>query len=116
MATTITRGATTLTPTAVTDWETTRETGNIVHQVIGTGDPSVTFAATRLRTGKLSLVCATLALALSVDALHAAPGPLTITNTDVGLSMLYAVTGAVTVSQDKDSDTWLVTVEFSEII
>lgn len=56
MSATITRaGGATLSPLAVSEYETTRAGGNIIHVILNRADPDVSFRVPQLRTGTLKL-------------------------------------------------------------
>lgn len=115
--TTLARGGTSVSVPMVTNYESTRETGNRVHKIIGRPDPEVTLAEAGLRTGRLEVWCADHAQALAVEALHAGIGVLTLTDGDLpGLGMSYVTSGRVECRLDYQTQTrWLVTVEYAEV-
>jgi len=117
MTTTVTSGATTLTPVLVNGYRSTREAGNIVHQVIGTEWPAVTLRPARPRSGTLAMLCASLSDALAMEALHANAATLTLADTDLaGLAMAYVASGRIEVELDRDTRAhWWVRVDFQEI-
>ena len=116
MTTTIALGATSLVPLIVNGYSSERESGNIVHDVLGTGAPSVTFGPAGLRTGTLELIVATMAAALAFEALHTQPGVLHLTDSDVvGVNMYYVTSGKITVAISDERTTWAVKVDFQEV-
>lgn len=116
--TTITGGTTTLTPLLITGYSSTRQTGNIVHAIIGRSDPDVTFKAAGLRTGTLEILVADLTSALAMEALHAAVGTLQLVEpTAPGLGMKYVSSGAITVTLDDETrDRFIVGIDFQEVL
>ena len=116
MATTIFRDTTVIKPVLVLGYMSSRESRNIVHRVIGRGDPGVTFAPAALRTGTLQLLVNTLSEALTLDQLHATPGTITFADSDLpNLNMGYVADGAITVELDDESRRmWLVSIDFTE--
>ncbi len=118
MTTTIAKtGFTTVTPIALDGFESTRQTGNVLHDILGRPDYDVTFAAAGLRSGTLKFWFDTYAKALACEALYAAVGFETLADSDVpGVGMKHVASGAITVSlEDENRSYWTVAVDFQEI-
>lgn len=114
MSTTITWGTQAVYPEMVTGYESARESGNVLHKVIGRADPDVTLRAAGLRTGSLEIWCSTHQVALDVEAMHAQAGVFHLTDTAFpGLGMHYVTSGRVELRQD--GTRWLVRVEYAEV-
>jgi len=117
MTTSLARGTTTVTPTAVLGYSSTRQTGNSLHDVLGRADMDVTFGAAGLRSLSLKFLFPTLAQALAAEALHASVGKITLTDTDLPLlGMTYVCSGAIAVELDDDSQMWFLTVDVQEVL
>lgn len=114
--TTITQGGTTLTPTLVLGYESERESGNIVHPIIGTGIPDITFGPASLRTGTLTIFCLDHAAALAVEALHLVAGYFVLADVDLpGINMKYVPAGKIAVKLDDARKRWTVEIDFQEV-
>lgn len=117
MSTTITWGTQSVYPELVTGYDSRRESGNLLHMVIGRADPDVTLKAAGLRQGTLEVWCSGHATALAVEALHAQVGVLHLTDDDApGLGMDYVVAGPVEVRPEIGTTRWLVRVAYAEVI
>lgn len=101
----------------VDGYSSERETRNQVDDIISTEWPSVILRPAKPRKGTLSMLCSSLADALAMEALHAAPAPLTLADTDLpALGMTYVADGSIKVELDDDTrDHWWVRVDFQEI-
>lgn len=117
MSTTITYGATTLTPTLVLGWESSQDTYNVIHDILGLTIPSVTLRGSKSRSGTLSTLWQTAAQAEACRVLHSAPGVFTLASTEVPqLNMSYVVAGSVTATLDEDSSRlWTVSIDYQEV-
>lgn len=115
--TTVTSGASTLTPLLVDGFRAERAAANLVHTIIGSNAPAVTLRTARLRTGTLNFLCADLTAALAIEALHAAASIVTLADTDLPpLGMAYIVSGSLTLEVDDSTRSrWWVRVEFQEV-
>lgn len=117
MSTTFTLGASSVVADLVTEYESSRESGNQLHPIIGRTDQDVSLKAAGLRTGSFTAVCPDLTTALALEALHAGLGVLTLASTELpGLDMTYVTSGAVSVQpDDQDIRRWSVSVDFAEV-
>jgi hypothetical protein len=116
MPTTISDGVTSVTPNLVTDYSYTRTARTIVHTVLDRSDPDTTLRPVGLRTGSLSMLCATRELASELEALHLAPGPRFLTSDDEPTAdMTYLAVGDLGTTYDADGDVWLVTIGYQEV-
>jgi len=116
--TTVSKGATTLTPLLVTGYSSSRAAGNIVHEILSRADPDITFAAARLRAGTLQFLCASHSQALTFEGFHAAPGVYTLADPDLpGVGMKYVTAGEIVLTLDSETlEQWLVDVPFQEVL
>lgn len=117
MTTTITKGATTVTPITLTGYEATQASGNILHPVLGRADMDVSFNPLGLRTGTLTFLFDTLTHALQARDLHASSGICVLADSDhASIGMRYVASGDVTLSLDDDSRSlWTVAIDFTEV-
>lgn len=120
MSASISNGTSTITPLAVVGYESTRASGNILHSVIGRGDVDVSFAPTGLRTGTLTLLFASAALAIAAEVFYSATGgKFVYTDTDyTGLTMTHVPSGNIVVSylDDANGQGWTLAVDFTEVV
>jgi hypothetical protein len=117
MASTITQRGTTITPLLVTGYDTSRDSANIVHWIIGREDPDVTLRRAKLRRGTLNMLFATEAQAASCENVHTDPEVFVFADTDLpSIGMRYVVNGPITRGLDPETrELWLVTVAYQEI-
>jgi hypothetical protein len=114
---TISDGTTTITPAAIVGWSTTRQSRNVVHDIIGRPDPDVTLRPAATRAGTLSLLFMTYAAALAAEQAHAAPAVWTLTggpDDEPGLVGTYVVDGAGITTRE-DGPLWSVDVGYREV-
>ena len=114
--TTVTKGATTLTPILVLGFESTQQSGNIIHPVLGTSTPSVSYAPASLRAGTFEFLVATLAIAEVWRAIHTTSGVFTLYDADESLTVNYIPSGDIKVSLDPETDLWTVSIAWQEVI
>jgi hypothetical protein len=101
---TITDGITAVTPLLVIAWDTQREAGNVLHDIIGRTDDDVTLRPARLRTGTLECLCATLEDALQLEILASLPVKLIFEDADhPALNMTFVASGAIAVALDDET-------------
>jgi hypothetical protein len=113
---TISDGTTTLTPLLVLTPETTRDSRNVSHDVIGRDYPDVTLFPASLRKGTITFLCADEASSAAVENLHKAATVITYSADLDSLSMTYVLSGTATRTLDPDTlRRWLVAVEFQEV-
>lgn len=117
MATTITTGSSTITPTLVTGWEATQESRNIIHDIIGRSTPDVTLKPSALRSGNLELLFDTATAANTARLLHMENAVFTITSTELPqINMTYVVGGSISSAlEDVTRNMWIISVDFQEI-
>ena len=98
--------------------ESSRATKNIVHEIIGRTDTDVTFAGTALRTGSITMLFATPALALTAQTFLAAPGVFTLADSELpGNNMRFVISGSLSPERYTDeSNLWTLSAEFNEVI
>lgn len=89
--TTISDGTTTVTPMLINGYESTRESRNVTHSILGTNVPAVSLRDAALRTGRLTAVLESRAAALTLEDVLAGASLLTFTDTDTTLSMTFVL-------------------------
>ncbi|QEA29707.1 hypothetical protein FGL91_14810 [Microbacterium sp. CBA3102] len=116
MATIINHSAGTLTPVAVSSWESSVEVRTIVHHILGRTDPDVTLRPASMRQGTLTLTFDAAAAATAARSVLELPQLLTLVSAEVpevGMSFVVAngsigeVLGA--------AGQWTITVPFQEV-
>lgn len=117
MATTITYGATTLTPTLVVGYESTQETANVIHEILGSLTPSVTVRGMKARTGTLITLWTTPEDAEACRLLHENLGVFALASTELPqANMDYIVAGAVTIVLDEETQrVWTVSIDYQDV-
>jgi hypothetical protein len=114
---TITDGATTLTPILVLGHTVEAESRNVVHRILG-GGVDVTLRDALPRSGTLSVLCADAAAGYAMLAMHRAGSVLTLTDVDVPeVNMTYVVSGPVRLNLDEDTrELYVLEAEFQEVL
>jgi hypothetical protein len=119
MTITIAKGATTVVARLQVDgYEFARATGTVLHDVIGSAAPAVSWGPLRTPQGTLSLLfdADQADEALDVVALHASPGIVTYTDTEVPeASMSYVARDTVGYRKDSDTGRWVVTIPYRRL-
>lgn len=117
MTTTITHNSTTITPLLVLGWESTQDTRNVLHDILGKSSPDVTLRSAKSRTGTLRTLWETAEDAETCRALHAGVGTFTLASTEVvQADMDYVVAGSITVVLDDESVAlWTVEIDYQEV-
>lgn len=117
-------------PFSVEGYETKLRSGNIIHPILGSRVPAVTFRPARVRTGTLKLHFRTTRSAMECETLHVYGRVLTLTHrperTDDqaksyeqsalgdATEMMYVVSGEITRART-EVDTWTVDVDYQEV-
>lgn len=117
MATTITHNATTITPELVLGWESSQESKNILHDIIGKVSPDVTLKAPSLRNGTLTTFWLDETDAEACRALHSNLGSFTLASDEITqANMTYVTAGTIAMMLDEDTRAyWTVEIEFQEV-
>lgn len=117
MATTITSGATTITPQLVTGWESTNDTQNIVHDILSRSTPDITLRGSTTRSGTLVMLFLTEAACETARALHTGANVLTLASTQITAANFdYIVAGAVAAALDDETRRyWTLSVDYKQI-
>ena len=117
MATTISDGATTVTPTLLLGYRMRRVSRNVVRAVIGSNAPAVSLRAAKLRTGTLEFLCADKPVAAALVALLSTDQELTLHDTDhpdLGFTFVTVGQGADLELDPETRRRWLVRVDVQE--
>lgn len=117
MTTTISNGTTALTPQLVDGYEAARESGNLVHSIIGSTEPAITLRPANMRSGELRIVVGSdRALALQFEALLAGGTVCALADTDVDVAMSFVVTDSISTELDDETRAvWIVVCGFQEV-
>lgn len=117
MATTITTGDTTITPTLVTGWEASQDSRNIIHTIIGRSTPDVTLKPASLRTGTLEMLFENATDADEARTVHMDAAVFTLTSSELSqVNMSYVVAGSISsVLEDETRRLWTLAVDFQEV-
>lgn len=117
MTTTITSGATTITPQLVTGWESTNDTFNIVHDILSKSTPDITLRGSTTRSGTLTMLFLTETACETARALHVGANVLTLASTAITAANFdYIVSGAITATLEDDTRRyWTLSVDYKEI-
>ncbi len=143
MTTIITHADGTIFPTLIEGYESTRDSGNVAHPIVGSDNPDYTLRPAGLRTGTLTLLFADTPAStgyvieddyvvpveipeqsaedasLVCETVHASAQVFTLTTADrATILMTYVVRAGGKIIRTLDRDTrsvWLVAVEYQEI-
>lgn len=104
-------------PALVLGYSSSRESGNIVHPIIGSDDADVTLRPATLRTGTLELLYLDETASADAEQLHAAGAPLVLMTPDrATVAMTYVPVGRIGRSLDPQTrDRWVLSVDFQEV-
>lgn len=118
MTTTLSSSTASSTPLLVLGYESTRQAGNKLHQLIDRADVDVTLKSAGLRSGTLTFGYATYAGALVCESMHAAADFITLVDDSIaGIGMVYVASGSINVALDDETrQLWTVAVEFQEVL
>jgi hypothetical protein len=119
MATTITNGVDTITPTLVNGYRSGRPSRNVEHDILDRADPDVSLQPAGTRKGTLELVFDTEADAVAAETLHAGISTWLLGNTDhasVDMAYVLAAGGEVELELDDTRKAWVVRVPFREVL
>lgn len=102
-------------PVLILGYETSIESQNIVHQIIG-GGTAHTLIRPNARNGSLELFFTDEASAFDAFNLHKLEATFTVTDTDrPSVNMTYVVDGSVDLRLTDDRKRWVVTVGYQEV-
>lgn len=114
---TITDGATTVTPTLVLGHEVSRRSRTVIHPILGRPDPDVTLREAALRRGTLRVLFPDAESAYVCFSMHAGLSVLTLTTPELpSASMSYVVDGDADLQLDEDTrERCVVEIPFQEV-
>lgn len=116
VSTVINHNTGTITPTAVSGWESAAEAQTIVHHIIGRPDPDITMRPASLREGTLTLVFESPAAATAARAVLVFPQVLTLASTDVAqVGMSFVVANGSVGDVLGDAGEWTLALPFHEV-
>ncbi|MBH0054486.1 hypothetical protein I6E74_09945 [Salinibacterium sp. SWN139] len=117
MASTFSTAEATVTPVVVDGFKSSRESRNVIHNVLGANAPAVTLRDAGVRTGTLTALFRTLAEAQSFEAVLATGQVIQFEDSDnATLTMDFILDGELTVELEDDSRSlWLVEFDFQEV-
>ena len=116
MTITITRGLTSIEPYNVMGYQSTRLHGNIIHPIINSVDPDVSFAPAGLRRGTLRFFSLTDADNAALEALHALTGVFTLAfDEQPVMDMSYVPYDRLVSAYDVETSTWFLDVPYQEV-
>lgn len=114
---TITSGATTITPQLVTGYQSSRASGTIIHEIPGATTPSATLAVAASRTGTLTCLFLTGTAAAALENLLKTAAVFAFADTDIPTAnMNFVVVGTVDrVLEDTTRRLWTVAFGYREV-
>lgn len=116
MTTTITAGATTITPDLVDGYSVTRSSQSILHPIIGAAEPDVTFRPMGLRRGTLRCIFALEADAWTAYNAIAGANTSTLVSDERDIDMVFMVDGELSIELDDETrDMFIVSIDFQEL-
>ena len=119
MPTTFTSSAGTITPVLVLGYETSSQSRNVLHEVIGAQSPSVTFGGETLRSGTLNLFFDTHATAWGARNFFTSNVVWTLTSTDqAGMAMTFVRQGDLSMELNTETtkeSVWTLSVSYQEV-
>jgi hypothetical protein len=118
MATTITSDLATVTPELVTGYETRQSARNVIHEIVGRGDPDVTLRPARSRSGRLRCLFLDAADADGARYDLAQADVWALADTDLPeIDMSFVLTGETAVRLDPDTLLrWVVEFDYREVL
>ena len=118
MAITISSGTLTFSPELITAWETSQESRNVIHAIIGKSDPDVTLKPSSTRTGTLELLFLSASAANTARGVLAAGTVFTISGSESWLNGIdFVMSGSIsTALVDDTRKEWTISADFTEVI
>lgn len=121
MPTTITSGASTITPTQVLEYEANRESQSIIHPILGSTNADVTLRVASLRSGRLQIGfqgSSSEANSKTATDLLSGAATFNLVSTDrTSIPMKFVVQGQIRRElEDQSRDAWVVSFDFREIL
>ncbi|PVE76099.1 hypothetical protein [Microbacterium testaceum] len=108
-------GTGTTTPAAIEGYNPSRESRNIIYDLLD-GSIAVVYVAPRPRSGTLKMLYRNQADAFAAYNLHASPTAFTLSSTDLpAIGMSYVLDGALDIDVDAEMGLWWVSVGFQEV-
>ncbi len=107
-------------PLVVEGYDAAVQSNNVVHQILGAREPSVTFRPAGLRTGKLTLHFTDTREAMRAEQVHIYGQVLSLQidadewSLPESINMFYVVDGTIARTRS-GTRSWIVTVDFQEV-
>lgn len=103
-------------PSVVSEYDSTRAGGNIIHPILGRAQPDVTLRPAALRTGTLEAVFANEAASLAAADALATTSTATFDDPATSVNMTFVLgEGGVQRRRDPGRTVWIVTVDYVEV-
>lgn len=118
---TITSGAATISPTALTVYESQQETRSIVHTILSRPDPDITLRVAGLRRGSIELTFADVLAEATSEAARvtlAGSGICALSAPDrptIQMQFVLPEGGRIQRRQGKTGASWIVTLDYQEV-
>lgn len=115
--TTITQGATTITPNLVLGYEAQSESRNVFHIILSAPSMDVSLAPAGMRSGELEMFFLRQEDAWAAHALHIGLGSFVLVDSDLPeINMTYVCDGSIKIAlDDKTQKRWTLSVPFREV-
>lgn len=115
---TITSGTNSFNPVLITAWETTQESRNVIHDIIGRTDPDVTLKPAASRSGTLEMLFTSASSAETARGILANGTTFTISDSETWLNGFdFVISGSITNAlEDTTRHLWTIRADFREII
>lgn len=115
---TITAGTLTFSPQLITAWETSQDSRNVVHAIIGRADPDVTLKPASTRTGTLEMLFLSASAANTARGILGAGAIFTISDSETWLDGFnFVMSGTISAAlEDETRQLWSVTADYTEVI
>lgn len=117
MATTITSGATTITPALILGYDTDNAAQTVRHDIVGLATPSFTIAPDRARTGNLRCFFTSTAAAMAARTFLASKKVFVLASTEIpAIGMTFVRDGGMNLALDETTGTsWILTIGYQEV-
>lgn len=116
MTTTIVSGSDIITPLDVIDYQSERESGNIVHRVINRQNADITLRPSQLRQGTLELIFTDENASLTALNIIATAGVMQVLDSDVpSIEMSFIASGRTSRTIDPSRVVWVLSIDYQEV-
>jgi hypothetical protein len=106
-----------LVPLVINGYESSRQSGNLVHPIMGRANPDITFRPAMLRTGTLRLVFLDETASKQAEDEHAIARVWQVITPDrLTVEMSYVTNGSIVRTlDDATRDAWIVSIDYQEV-